>query len=179
MLQVISKNEPFEEDFLPHEIGIMIGDYNCNQSQVEEVKTENHSEEIKGGEEAVNCPDLPEDFEDQIVQPNSQTKKGLKGWLSKAYNSSVKAGNVVANKLNELAQKPAVKKLEEKSLAAIQKVADKCKEISEKPKIKAATDKIVNGAKKSYNKINSNPTVCKIKKDTMKFLVQIENEAKA
>ncbi|CAG9311324.1 unnamed protein product [Blepharisma stoltei] len=178
MLQVISKNEPFEEDFLPHEIGIMIGDYDCNQSQ-EEIKVENPSEEIKIREEAVNCPDLPDDSEEQIMQSNSKPKKGLKGWLNKAYKSSVKAGNVVANKLNELAQTPAVKKLEEKSLVAIHKIADKCKEISEKPKIKAATDKIVNGAKKSYNKINSNPTVCKIKKDTMKFLVQIENEAKA
>lgn len=154
MLSVVSENRIFDEEFLPHEIGIMIAD--------EELK-----EAAPNAEQIIEHP-----FDEQ-----SHKKSKLSGWLNKAYKSTISAKKSISNKITEISQNPTVRKIEQKTIGVLNKLSDKCVEISQTPRVKAATDKLMTGAKKSYNKLNSNKNVRSIKKETMNFLAQVENGA--
>lgn len=180
MLNVVSDNLPYNGEFLSIEIGNQpIGDYAIAYPILQPFNP------------AYPSLENPQIVQDQLIDltepaPVEPAKKGLKGWFTKAYNQTINAGNKAADRLNNFAQNnPTMQKVEQKTMSAVNKVNEITKQIAEKPQVKfvtnvaiTAANQIATGAKITYNKLNSNPTVQQIKKDTMNFLNDLEDETR-
>jgi Putative GTPase activating protein for Arf len=141
------------------------------------------SEEIKVD---VN-PTAPE------ANPNPNQGKGIWTWAKNTYAKGVKVGNKTVDKigdhLNKFSEKPAVKKIENTTMhyagkleAGLKTLVDK---IQNKPAVQSAVFQANNAAnsfarevKYTYNTINSNPSVQKLKTDTMNIIRDIGNSIK-
>ena len=143
---------------------------------------------------ATSYPELPIFVEEAKVEP-SQTpeKKNAWAWAKSAYAKTVAVGNKAAikveQKLNKFSEKPGVKKFEDKTMEiagrlenGMQKLINK---IKNKPvvqdtlsQVDHAADSFAKQATYTYNTINANPSVQKLKADTMNVLREIGNKIK-
>lgn len=150
-------------------------------------------------------PDLPEISRAPIESVNVEEakvtsaetggqKKSAWEWAKGAYSKAVDAGNKAADKisdkLNKFGEKPAMKKVEDKTLhyagklesglnTLINKVSNKPAVQSTVNQINQAADSFANEVKYTYTKINSNPSVQRLKVDTMNMLKDVASSFKS
>jgi hypothetical protein len=148
---------------------------------------------IEEGILIVAYPDLgqlPQPEEVKVEVRDEKSTSGVWSWAKKAYSKTVDAGNKavdkVSEKLNKISEKPAVKKVENKTLeiagkvetginSVVNKVYSKPEVQSTIGQINHATESFANEVKLNYVKINSNPSVQKLKQDTMNMLKDLKN----
>lgn len=83
-------------------------------------------------DEGLQMADLYPSLESAPSAPPEETKSGLRGMFSKAVSATQSAGSKLMGKLNEASQKPAVKKVEEKTVAAFGALEGKVREGTER-----------------------------------------------
>lgn len=128
--------------------------------------------------------------EEVKVEQRAEESKGALAWAKKAYQKTVDAGNKAVDKmsakLNQLSEKPSVKKVENKTLEIAGKIETGLNKVVEKvyskPEVQSAigqvnhaTESFANEVKTNYVKINANPSVQKLKQDTMNLLKDLKN----
>lgn len=120
---------------------------------------------------------------------NEPESKGVWGWAKKAYKKTVDVGNKAADKigekLNKLSEQPTIKKVENKTVEIAGKIESGLNHVVNtvysKPEVQSAigqvnhaTESFTQEVKYTYTKINSNPSVQKLKLDTMNMLKDIK-----
>ena len=153
---------------------------------------------IDEGRELVvsSYPDLPPVIENRpeevkmsnyapFIAAQGERKQSPWSLIRSAFCQTVDAGNrasrQLSEKINKFAEKPAVKKAEAKTKEIAGKIESKLNDVintvKSKPivqstvsEINSATDSFAREVKFTYTKINSNPSVNKLKENTMNLL---------
>jgi uncharacterized FlaG/YvyC family protein len=132
-------------------------------------------------------PSLPceEGKNEEILKQDKNNEHSAWDWAKNAYHKTVtassKAVERIGEKLDKLAEKPAIRNVENKTIEIAGKVeaglSNVVNKVYSKPEVQKtvehvnkAADVFSQGVGYTYTKISSNPTVQKVKMDTMNLL---------
>ncbi|OMJ77151.1 hypothetical protein SteCoe_23334 [Stentor coeruleus] len=211
MLSVVAQDKEYEQNCPGIEEGVQLAgsvypelNKNLEENHMVEMPIEENKnvvlervDEFEGKNQAFEGTGIENNLGEEAKMKEEDSRSDLKAawkWAKGAYNKAVDAGNKTADKIsekiNKFAEKPAIKKVEDKTIEYAGKLESGINTLIEKVKNKPAVkdtveqfshaaDSFSKEVKFTYTKINSSPSVQKLKVDTMNLLKDLASSFKA